>query len=60
MSKANELRKNAENCREQAQSSEGSKRARYNRMAESWNHLADTQDWIEGELPDRQQDSRSS
>jgi hypothetical protein len=52
MSISRELHKQAENCKEQAQQAvEGPDKARYNRMADSWTSLANTQEWLDGELP---------
>jgi hypothetical protein len=50
MHKSDELRRNAENCAEMAQSSDNDpKKKRFERMAQGWNSLADSQAWLDGE-----------
>jgi hypothetical protein len=50
MGKSDDLRKTAENCIELADAADTlQKKIRYVRMAKSWNSLADTQSWIDGE-----------
>jgi hypothetical protein len=50
MGKSDALRKNAENCAELADAADSvQKKKRYERMARSWNHLAETQSWLDGE-----------
>lgn len=57
MKKSEELRKEAERCEEQAGNAPGEmQRARFRSMANSWTSLAKTQDWLEGELPQRTED----
>jgi hypothetical protein len=53
MTKSQDLRKEADNCSELAsKSSDGAKTTRYRRMAISWNRLAATQEWLDGERAD--------
>ena len=50
MGKSDDLRKNAENCTELADAADFvQKKQRYERMARSWSHLAETQSWLDGE-----------
>jgi hypothetical protein len=50
MGKSDDLRKNAENCIELADAADSvQKKIRYVQMAKSWNSLADTQSWLDGE-----------
>jgi hypothetical protein len=52
MSDAEQMRKNAENCEElAAQAVAGPDRARFKRMRQSWDNLANTQDWLDGKAP---------
>lgn len=52
MTRSDQLRQNAENCAELAKASESDpKKKRYERMAEGWNSVAETQDWLDGEKP---------
>jgi hypothetical protein len=54
MSKADELRKIADNCQELAQASEESpKKKRLERLADGWKKLAQNQAWLDGD-PDPQ------
>lgn len=47
-----EMRKNAENCEEKAeQAVTRPDQERFSRMAKSWNSLADTQAWLDGDPP---------
>ena len=58
MGKSDDLRKNAENCIELADTADTvQKKMRYVRMAKSWNSLADTQSWLDGEHPDKPKES---
>jgi hypothetical protein len=50
MNRAQELRQNAENCTELAQTAESEpKKKRFERMAEGWNSAAENQAWLDGE-----------
>jgi len=52
MTRSDQLRQNAENCSELAKASESDpKKKRYERMAEGWNSVAETQDWLDGAKP---------
>jgi hypothetical protein len=54
MNRADDLRKNAENCAVLAESADSDpKKKRYVRMATAWNSLADTQAWLDGETEDK-------
>ena len=49
MQKSDDLRKNAENCAEKAQTASTPKeKARFKRMEKAWENLADNQAWLEG------------
>jgi hypothetical protein len=51
MNRADDLRKNAENCVLLADAAESDpKKKRYARMATAWRSLADTQAWLDGEM----------
>ena len=43
--------KNASNCAELAEDSEGPLHLRYKRMEEAWRALASEQDWLDGQVP---------
>jgi hypothetical protein len=51
MTKADELRKYAENCADIARAAKANtpKQKRFNRMAEAWKSLASNEDWLDGE-----------
>ena len=52
MRKSDELRKNAQSCAEMAVVAEKEpSKKRYERMAEAWRSLADTQAWLDGDSP---------
>jgi hypothetical protein len=54
MNKSDELRQNADNCVEMAQSTDSDpKKKRFERMAEGWNSVAETQAWLDGEMTRR-------
>lgn len=47
--KADEMRRNADNCAEMAHESRTrADKARFRRMESAWNDLAETQDWLDG------------
>lgn len=49
MQKSDDLRKNAENCAEKAQTATTwQDRARFKRMEKAWENLANNQAWLEG------------
>ncbi len=51
MKKSDDLRKNATNCAEKAQTATAPQdRARFKRMEKAWENLADNQAWLEGGL----------
>jgi hypothetical protein len=51
MNRADDLRKNAENCVLLAEAADnGPKKKRYARMATAWMSLADMQAWLDGEM----------
>jgi hypothetical protein len=51
MNRADDLRKNAENCVLLAEAADSDpKKRRYARMATAWLSLADTQAWLDGEM----------
>ena len=50
MQKSDDLRKNAENCAEKAESAATPQdKARFKRMEKAWENLADNQAWLEGD-----------
>ena len=50
MQNSDDLRKNAENCAEKAESaSTPQDRARFKRMEKAWENLANNQAWLEGD-----------
>ena len=50
MQKSDDLRKNAENCAEKAETATNPQaRARFKRMEKAWENLADNQAWMEGD-----------
>jgi hypothetical protein len=51
MTKADELRKYAENCADIARTANANtpKQKRFTRMAEAWKSLASNEDWLDGE-----------
>jgi hypothetical protein len=50
MQKSDDLRKNAENCAEKAETATTPQaRARFKRMEKAWENLADNQAWLEGD-----------
>ena len=50
MGKTEELRQNAENCQELAKITENKpQKRRYERLAEGWQSVAQTQAWLDGE-----------
>ena len=46
-----DARQNAKNCEDLAADAEGPSRRRFNRLAEGWNEVAATQDWLDGREP---------
>jgi len=49
MTKSDDLRKNAENCSELAKTRDsGPSKKRLERMADGWESVAKTQDWLDG------------
>ena len=55
MTKADDLRKYAENCADIARTAKANtpKQKRFTRMAEAWDSLAANEDWLDGE-PEKQ------
>jgi hypothetical protein len=52
MKQSDLFRENAENCRQLAERADGQPAfKRYLRMVEAWTALADSQDWLDGEVP---------
>ena len=52
MQNSDELRKFAQNCTDLADTAQGEpNKKRFERMAEAWNDLAQTQAWLDGEKP---------
>src|SRR6185295_12575093 len=52
MQNSDELRKFAQNCTELADTAHGEpNKKRFERMAEAWNDLAQSQAWLDGEKP---------
>jgi hypothetical protein len=59
MTKADELRKNAENCSELAKTSDSAPiKKRFERLAAGWESVAKTQDWLDGDIKEAEQRSR--
>lgn len=60
-SKADDMRRNAENCAEMAQDSKiRADKARFKRMEGAWSDLAKTQDWLEGRSRADRQEERGA
>jgi hypothetical protein len=54
MQKSDDLRKNAENYAQKAETAATAQaRARFQRMAKAWENLADNQAWVEGDQQGR-------
>ncbi|MET0671254.1 MAG: hypothetical protein ABWY66_14765 [Xanthobacteraceae bacterium] len=51
MPRAKKLRENAENCAEMAENArDDASRRRYQRMELTYLHLAETEDWLDGQM----------